>query len=114
MARPLALRALLEGLDEVLLERLLAPHRAFLARRGVAPGADAAAWRATLLQALRPEDPELPVALQHALTALGDLATAQGEGELRALAAERGLLLDAAPASTANVAAWAYLEQRSL
>ncbi|HEU4536471.1 MAG TPA: hypothetical protein VFS00_20240, partial [Polyangiaceae bacterium] len=75
MARPLPLASLLEALDEGLLRRLVAPHDAYLARKGVAPGPGASTDRARLAEALRPGEPDLPLALQHALANLVDLAS---------------------------------------
>ncbi|MCU0686639.1 MAG: hypothetical protein MUF34_31065 [Polyangiaceae bacterium] len=108
------LSPLLEGLDERLLERLLAPYGAFLARKDVAPGPASPAWRAQLAAVLRPDDPELPAALHHALDALATLATPEGEAELRALAAGAGAPLRAPPGRAADSAAEAYLDRRDL
>ncbi|HEU4538863.1 MAG TPA: hypothetical protein VFS00_32310 [Polyangiaceae bacterium] len=105
---------MLGALDEGLLGRLVAPYGAYLARRGVEFGPGAPADRARLAEALGPGDPDLPLALQHALAALVDLASPEGEAELRALAAERGVELAAAPGRSADAAALCYLEHRAL
>jgi hypothetical protein len=114
MVRSPPLRALLEGLDEGLLRRLLAPYAAFCAQKAAAPVGDVPAWRAALARALRLDDPDMPVALQHALWSIGVLATPEGEAELRALAAEKGARLSAPASKTAAVAVEAYLEHRAL
>jgi hypothetical protein len=108
------LSPLLEGLDERLLERLLAPYGAFLAQKGAALGPASPLWRSQLAAALRPDDPELPAALHHALDALAPLATPEGEAELRSLAAEAGAPLRAPPGRAADAAAEAYLDRRAL
>ena len=114
MARLTDLRALLEGLDEALLRRLLAPYAAFLSRKGAAPDDDVRAWLAALSATPRPDDPAMPVALQHALWFVSALASPEGEGELRALAAERNVRLAAAAGRAAAAAAEAYLDHRAL
>ncbi|HEU4404490.1 MAG TPA: hypothetical protein VFS43_04275 [Polyangiaceae bacterium] len=114
MARPLVPPALLAGLDASLLARLFAPHRAFLEVHGLAPSDDSPTWRARLGGALNEGDRTLPVALQHAFWAIGPLATPEGEAELRALAAERGRAVPVAPGRAADVAAWAFLDERAL
>ena len=114
MARPLLPPALVAGLDPRLLARLLAPHRAFLEARRLALGDDTPAWRARLADVLNGNGPGLPAALQFALCAVGDLANPEGEGALRALAAERGRAVPVAPGRAADVAAWAFLDERAL
>ncbi|HEU4409121.1 MAG TPA: hypothetical protein VFS43_27940 [Polyangiaceae bacterium] len=111
MAPSLLPSPLLEGLDAGLLGRLLAPYGAFLARRAAAAGPGSPA---RLAAALRPDDPELPVALRHVLGALVKLATPEGEAELRALATEAGVTLASRPGRAADAAAEAYLERRPL
>jgi hypothetical protein len=114
MMSPAVLHALLEGLDEALLRRLLAPYAAFLSRKGAEPDNDAGAWLVALSSVLRPDDPDMPVALQHALWAIAALASPEGEGELRAIAAERNVGLSAPAGRAAAVAAEAYLDHRAL
>ncbi|HEU4406813.1 MAG TPA: hypothetical protein VFS43_16215 [Polyangiaceae bacterium] len=112
MAPSLLPPPVLEGLDEGLLGRLLAPYGAFLARRGADPTSPG--WRARLAAALRRDDPDLPAALRHLLDDLVALATPEGEAELRALAAEAGVALGAPPGRAADAAAEAYLDRRAL
>lgn len=105
---------MLAAFDAGLLARLLAPHRAFLEGRRLALGDDTPAWRARLAEVLTEGGAELPAALQYAFLAMGDLAGPEGEGALRALAAERGVDVATAPGRPADAALWAYLEQRPL
>lgn len=113
MARPLLPLPVLAAFDARLLARLLAPYLAFLEARRLALGDDTPAWRARLAEALTEGGAELPAALQYAFLAIGDLASPEGEGVLRALAAERGVEV-ATPGRAADAALWAYLEQRAL
>jgi hypothetical protein len=106
--------ALLEGLDEGLLRRLLAPYVELLAQKGAPPADDMRAWRDALEGALRPDAPDKPAPLQHALWAIAALASPEGEAELRVLAAERGVSLSTAVGRPAAVAAEAYLDHRAL
>jgi hypothetical protein len=114
MATPLLAPWLLAGLDTGLLRRLLAPHRAFLEAHHLTLGDDTPAWRARLAGALNGDDPALPAALQFALSAVGDLASPEGEGRLRALATERGVTVPIASGRAADLAVWAYLDERAL
>lgn len=56
----------------------------------------------------------MPVGLQHAFWAIEPLASPQGEAVLRALAAERGRAVPVASGQAADVAAWAFLDERAL
>jgi hypothetical protein len=114
MARPLLPTSVLAGLDARLLTRLLAPHRALLEGRRLALGDDTPAWRARLGEVLSEGGADLPATLQFAFSAIGDLATPEGERELRALAAQQGIDVAGALGHNADVALWAYLEQRAL
>ncbi len=114
MARSLASPSPLEGLDEGLVGRLLALYPSYGKRLGAEPGAEARDRRTELFEALRVGAPDLPVALQDALSDLADLATPAGEHELRALAATRGVSLPGAPGAAADAAATAYLDHRAL
>ncbi len=114
MARSLAASSPFEGLDEGLLRRLLAPFGPSLARLDFGQGVGSPPSSARIAEALRVGAPELPVDLQDVLSLVADLATAAGEDELRARAAERGIVLSTAPGRAADTAAAAYLDHQAL
>lgn len=114
MARSVATPSPLEGLDEGLLRRLLAPFGPSLARLDFGQGVGSPPSPTRIAEALHVGAPELPVDLQDVLSLVADLATAAGEDELRARAAERGIVLSTATGRAADTAAAAYLDHRAL